>query len=165
LGSTKEIHMPDRDFSSYWASLSRRRLNRRTVLAAGGAGALTAALAACGNKSKSASSSSSPSSAGTTTGNNDAPAKGSPVQGGTFTWPALSNSILDPQKSSAGAQTIVGGVYSRLFRFVTGPDPKTFTDHNVENRRTRLPGRSSCGRTPTSRTSRPSTAIPSPPRT
>ncbi len=126
--------MPNRDYSPYWTSLSRRRISRRAVLAAGGAGALAAGLAACGKTSKSTSSGSTTSASATAAaGNNVAPAKGSPVQGGTFTWFAAANSILDPQKSSAGAQNVVGGVYSRLFRFVTGPDPKTFTDHNVEN--------------------------------
>jgi peptide/nickel transport system substrate-binding protein len=123
--------MRTNESQNYWSKLSRSRLNRRRVLAAGGAGALTAALAACGNKSGGTSQSTS--SGSNPTQNNVAPASGSPVQGGTFTYFAAANSILDPQKSSAGAQTVVGGVYSRLFRFQTGTDPKTFTDHNTEN--------------------------------
>jgi peptide/nickel transport system substrate-binding protein len=40
---------------------------------------------------------------------------------------------LDPQKLSAAPQVVVGGVYSRVFRWKTSTDPKTIEDHSIEN--------------------------------
>ncbi|HTE85428.1 MAG TPA: ABC transporter substrate-binding protein [Dehalococcoidia bacterium] len=112
--------------TNYWTELTARRLARRRVLAAGGAGAFGAALVACGAKPQ----------AGAPAGqsaNQGAPGGGTPQSGGTYTYYTMSNPRLDPQKESAGSQQYVSGVYSRLFRFKTGPDPKTFTDHDLEN--------------------------------
>ncbi len=109
------------------ASDNGRRLNRRTLLGTaakgGAAGLLGASLAACGSKGRFAA----PAPAGQTA------ASVQPRTGGTFNTYITYNAVLDPQRVSAGAQVAVGGVYSRLFRFVAGTDVRTFTDHDVEN--------------------------------
>ncbi len=61
------------------------------------------------------------------------PAQGTPQPGGTLNVYVPSNNPLDPQKVSAQPQRVVAGVYSRLFRFKTGLDPRAITDHDVEN--------------------------------
>jgi peptide/nickel transport system substrate-binding protein len=106
----------------YWPRIQRRRVGRRGVIgAAGMAGA--ALLAACSTRSSNSGSSSIPSAG--------QPAQ-TPKQGGTFTAYVQYNPPLDPQKVSAGAQTIVSGVMSRVFRFKTGADPAVITNHDVE---------------------------------
>jgi peptide/nickel transport system substrate-binding protein len=114
--------------SNFWTRQTVRRLNRRRILAAGAAGSAAAALAACGAKPNAGPASGSPQA-----GQNQAPSGGAPQQGGTYTNYVMNNPRLDPQKESAGNQRYVSGVYSRIFRFKTGPDPKTFTDHDLEN--------------------------------
>jgi peptide/nickel transport system substrate-binding protein len=120
---------------NYWTKLASGRIGRRRVLAAGSAGAATLALAACGSKPQSSGSSgSSGSSAGSgPAGAQSAPANGSPISGGTYTYYYMNNPRLDPQKESAGNQVSVSGVYSRLFSMKTGTDPRTFTDHDLVN--------------------------------
>jgi peptide/nickel transport system substrate-binding protein len=109
------------------APLGRRVMSRRGfVRAAGRAGAVSlaaASLAACGSRGKSAPAAQAGPGA----------ASAQPTLGGTFNTYITYNAVLDPQKVSAGAQVAVGGVYSRLFRFVAGADVRTFTDHDVEN--------------------------------
>jgi len=39
---------------------------------------------------------------------------------------------LDPQQVSASPQQAIGGVYSRVFRFKSEPDPKIYTNHDIE---------------------------------
>jgi peptide/nickel transport system substrate-binding protein len=124
----------DRD-TNYWTRITTRRLARRRVLAAGGAGAAALALAACGSKPQSSgtSGSSGSSAAGGASGTQAAPASGSPVIGGTYTYYYMNNPRLDPQKESAGNQVSVSGVYSRLFSMKTGTNPRDFTDHDLQN--------------------------------
>jgi peptide/nickel transport system substrate-binding protein len=121
--------------TNYWSRIASRRFARRRVLAAGGAGAAVVALAACGTKPQnSGTSGNSGASAGSgPVGAQSAPANGSPVSGGTYTYYYMNNPRLDPQKESAGNQMSVSGVYSRLFRFKTGTNPRDFTDHDLEN--------------------------------
>jgi peptide/nickel transport system substrate-binding protein len=97
------------------------RLDRRRLLA-GSAAISAGGFLACSNR-------------GTQT--NGAPAAGTasseaPRSGGTYVTYIQYNAILDPHKSQAGAQTAIGGVYGRVFRFTTGTDPKVFVDHNIE---------------------------------
>ncbi len=102
-------------------SLSRRRLLGSAV--AGGGSLAAAGLASCGR--------STPRSPGASSGSK--PAQTTPSRGGTLNVYLPYNPMLDPQKSSAAAQQAVGGSYSRLFAFKTSTDPKTITDHLVEN--------------------------------
>jgi peptide/nickel transport system substrate-binding protein len=105
-------------------NMTQRAMSRRGLLGAaaraGAAGLVATSLAACGSKGRLAPVGQSATST-------------QPRAGGTFNTSISYNALLDPQKVSAGAQVAVGGVYSRLFRFVAGPDVKTFTDHDVEN--------------------------------
>jgi peptide/nickel transport system substrate-binding protein len=109
----------------YWERGRRRRMNRRQIIAAAGATGTGLALLACSNQGK---------STGTGTGASSPAGQSSqtPKQGGTFTAYVQYNPPLDPQKVSAGAQTIVSGVMSRVFRFKTGADPAVITNHDVE---------------------------------
>jgi len=100
------------------------RVGRRRLLAAAGSGVAGVALLACSSRGKSRQSS-APSSTG-------AQSAESPQRGGTYATYVQYNAILDPHKAQAGAQTVIGGVYGRVFRFTTGTDPKVFTDHNIE---------------------------------
>jgi len=111
-----------------WAA-ARRRLSRRRALAAAaaGAGGLGVALSGCASKGKSGSSAAGASSQPASQ------SSGTPKPGGTYTTYIQYNAILDPHKAQAGAQTVIGGVYSRVFRFVTGTDPNRFSDHDIEN--------------------------------
>ena len=111
--------------SNAWNTATRRRINRRRVLASTGAGAAGLAFAACSTKSKSGQPAASGSSAAGTQA-------AAPQPGGTYVTYVQYNAILDPHKAQAGAQTVIGGVYSRIFRFVTGTDPNRFTDHDIE---------------------------------
>jgi peptide/nickel transport system substrate-binding protein len=109
--------------------ITRRPLSRRRLVAgvvAGGAGLAEAALVGCsGAKQGARSSGATPS--GTTA------AGGTPRSGGAFTAYLNFNTPLDPHKSSGNAQKVTGGALSRIFRFVTAPDPKVTEDHNIEN--------------------------------
>jgi peptide/nickel transport system substrate-binding protein len=111
---------------SYWTDWARRRLRRRGLLAgaAGGLGLAGLGLAGCSTTSKSSSSAATPATGAQS---------GAAQKGGTYNDSTLRNNPLDPQKVSAGAQTVIGGVYSRLFKFQTSTDPTTIADHNVEN--------------------------------
>jgi peptide/nickel transport system substrate-binding protein len=111
--------------ATYWMK-PVRRLSRRRILASTGAGAAGLAFAGCATKSKSGQSQSSGSGPAATQ------AAGTPQTGGTYVTYIQYNAILDPHKAQAGAQTVIGGVYSRIFRFVTGTDPNRFTDHDIE---------------------------------
>jgi peptide/nickel transport system substrate-binding protein len=107
---------------SYWSNVARGRLSRRRLISIAGAAGTGAALAACGTKPKPSSSpGASPQ------------AQGSPQPGGTFIWFRNKNDILDPQRVSSTDQQSVSGVYSRIFTFKTGLDPKVIADHELEN--------------------------------
>jgi peptide/nickel transport system substrate-binding protein len=110
--------------SEYWL---RWRLNRRRLVAAGGAGLLALGAAACSTRTATPSSGTSAGGASSSQSSG-----GSPQPGGTLNVYRNINPPLDPQKVSASPQFAVAGVYSRLFRFKTGLDPKVFPDHNVE---------------------------------
>jgi peptide/nickel transport system substrate-binding protein len=115
---------------NYWAGRRARRLSRRHLLAsasAGGAVLAAGALAACGNAKSPAQG-----NAGATATSGQA-ASGTPQSGGTLNVYVGFNPPLDPQKVSAAAQQVVGGSYSRLFRFKTGANPDVITDHDLEN--------------------------------
>jgi peptide/nickel transport system substrate-binding protein len=110
-----------------WTQKARARLSRRTVLARAAGGGLVIAgsgLVACSPR---------PANPASTAGSAGAPAAGTPQAGGTFNAFAQYNAPLDPQKVSAGAQSSISGVMSRLFRFKAGTDPKVFADHDMEN--------------------------------
>ena len=116
--------MNQSESAKYWRDVTHRGICRRRVLLMGGAGLSATALAGCSARKKS-----SPNLAGSGGQTN----QGTPQSGGTYTYYYQYNATLDPQKASAGSQAVVGGVYSRVFRFKTSPDPKTFTDHDLEN--------------------------------
>ena len=114
---------------NYWSRRLGRPLSRRSVLAraaAGGATLAGAGLSACGRSIGGGRS-------GATSGVQPQAPAGTPQPGGTLKVFLPYNPPLDPQKVSAAAQQAVGGSYSRLFRFRTGPDPKVITDHDLEN--------------------------------
>jgi peptide/nickel transport system substrate-binding protein len=106
----------------------RGTINRRRLLALSGAAFSGLGLLACGGQQK--SSGQAQPEVGRTGAQTT---EEKPVPGGTLTAFITYNAPLDPQKVSAGAQTVVGGVYSRVFRFVTGPNPNTIADHDLEN--------------------------------
>src|SRR5581483_7688834 len=110
----------------FWRRAARVRVGRRRLLAGAGTGAVGLAALACSSRGGSRP-------AGSTTGAQPtAPSAAAPQPGGTYTSYIQYNAILDPHKAQAGAQTVIGGVYSRVFRFTTGTDPKVCTDHNIE---------------------------------
>jgi peptide/nickel transport system substrate-binding protein len=112
---------------SYWTRKLPLKTRRRVFL--GGVIALSAsgaAMLACSSRGKSSSGASGAQPTGGGSGQ-------APKSGGTFTAYVQYNPPLDPQKVSAGAQTIVGGVMSRIFRFKTGSDPQVITNHDVES--------------------------------
>ncbi len=105
----------------YWREAARTRVARRRLLIAAGTGAAGLAAFACSTRSRSGAGAQPP-----------AQSAAAPQRGGTYTPYIQYNAILDPHKAQAGAQTVIGGVYGRVFRFTTGADPKVFTDHNIE---------------------------------
>ena len=99
------------------------RISRRRWLAATSAAGLSTAAAAalaCSSRPQTGGAGSS------------AVTSGTPQNGGTFSAYLTYNPPLDPQKVSAGAQTSISGVLSRLFKFKVGTDPNAFADHNTE---------------------------------
>jgi peptide/nickel transport system substrate-binding protein len=110
--------------------LRRRNLKRRGLLgtaAVGGIGLTAGGLFACSSRGRNGSVGSgngSPSSQ---------PAQAQALPGGTFSGYLGSNFPLDPQKLSGSAHVVTGGIYSRIFKIKTSPDPKTFTNHELEN--------------------------------
>jgi peptide/nickel transport system substrate-binding protein len=110
--------------------LTRRGINRRRLLgiaAAGGIGLTASGMLSCSTQSRGGSAGTSGGQSGTQT------AQGAPRTGGTFSGYLGSNFPLDPQKLSGSAHVSTGGIYSRIFRIKTGTDPKTFTNHDLEN--------------------------------
>ena len=103
-------------------SVSRRRLLKYSGVA--GAGLAGSPMLGCSNRAKPAPSTSSQGSAPAS--------QQTPKSGGTVNTYLTYNPPLDPQKVSAGAQQVVSGVMSRLFRFKTGPG-NVFVDHDLEN--------------------------------
>jgi len=59
--------------------------------------------------------------------------QGSPVPGGTLNVWVNYNAPLDPQQTSGSVHEVVSGVYSRVFKFKTTPDPQVSLDHVLEN--------------------------------
>ncbi len=113
------------DELNYWKMSTRRWTRRRVFGAASAAGlaAGTLGLAACSSRPA------APAAPGTTT----APAaQATPQNGGTLNYSMAGNSPLDPQKVSAGAQSSISGVMSRLFQFKTGPKPDDFSAHDLD---------------------------------
>jgi peptide/nickel transport system substrate-binding protein len=111
----------------YWTRAMALRTRRRRFI--GGIGVLSVSAGtalSCSTRGKRSSGASGAVSSGATSGQ-------TPTPGGTFTAYVQYNPPLDPQKVSAGAQTIVGGVMSRVFRFKTGTDPQVITNHEVES--------------------------------
>ena len=104
------------------------QLNRRRLLALAAGGSLAAGtqLLACSNRSNGQPSS-------TAGGAGSKSAAGTPQRGGTLQAYFATNFPLDPQKGSVGAQRVVSGVMSRVFRFKTGTDPATWSNHDLEN--------------------------------
>jgi peptide/nickel transport system substrate-binding protein len=108
--------------SEYW---SHQRLTRRRWLVASSSAVLGLAAASCSAGNRPAASSAGTAGSAQTSA-------GTPQAGGTLNIYRNINTPLDPQKVSASPQFAVNGVYSRLFRFKTGPNPNVFLDHNVE---------------------------------
>jgi peptide/nickel transport system substrate-binding protein len=110
---------------SYWTNVTHRSLSRRRLLAAAAVvGASGSGLVGCGSRTKTAGSGSQATAA--------SGAAGTPKRGGTLTAFVTSNSPLDTQKVSAGAQVVPGTAMSRVFTFKTNADPATITDHVYE---------------------------------
>jgi peptide/nickel transport system substrate-binding protein len=106
--------------SNYWTR--RARIGRRRVLA-GGAGLAALSVAGCSTQTKPGGASPSGSQGG---------AQETPKAGGIFNGTIPFNTPLDPQKVSAQPQRSVAGVYSRLFAFKSGVDPKVINNHDIE---------------------------------
>lgn len=115
--------MGSRYSSRRWSAsqLSRRRF----LTLAGGAGAAigSLALAGCAGSKPGAGRSSSKASL---------TEPDAPRAGGIFVWYLGKNPILDPQRVSSTDQQAISGVYSRVFQFKTGLDPKVSDDHEIE---------------------------------
>lgn len=115
---------------NYWMSLSRRPPSRRRLLvaaASAGSSAVGAALLGCSRQSPATAPRADAGRPVTRA------AQATPQSGGTFNGYALSNYPLDPQKVSGTGHQVVSGGYSRVFRYQTAPDPKVFTDHELES--------------------------------
>ena len=97
-------------------------IGRRRVLSSG-IGIAALAAAGCSTQSKPQGASLSGSQAG---------AQETPKTGGIFNGTIPFNTPLDPQKVSAQPQRSVAGVYSRLFAFKSGTDPKVINNHDIE---------------------------------
>ena len=113
---------------SYWTTqsmtLSRRRLLR--TAGATSAGLASLGLLACSSKKPA-------SNAGSASGT-AAASLGQPRSGGIYQGFINTNPTLDPfALSQVATDFLAGGVLSRLFRFKTGTDPKTITNHDLEN--------------------------------
>src|SRR5690242_7772483 len=105
----------------------KRRYPRRIMLQSAAVGAgLAAVTVACGRQGPSGSTGSGPA----------ASSGGTPRPGGTLNPEALYGNppSLDPhQTSSTWTMLSTSRVYSRLFRFKTGQDPKIGQDRDTEN--------------------------------
>jgi len=114
---------------NYWQDRPYLGVRRRQVLrglAGAGAAALGAALAGCASRQKTTAASSNAGQATDGTGQ--------PVTGGTYNGVATDNATLDPQTiSKVATDLMAGAVMSRLFRYRSGPDPLTITNHDLEN--------------------------------
>jgi peptide/nickel transport system substrate-binding protein len=67
-------------------------------------------------------------------GSSGSPAtNGTPKLGGTFNGYYTNDPPLDPRLATGFAQWVVGGAWSRVFRFQTRTDPKFNTNHELEN--------------------------------
>lgn len=111
------------DEHGYWSRMARGRYSRRRVLAhvaVGLASLSSVGLLACGQK-KSQAAGPTASGAGSAT----------PKPGGTYsTYDAANISSLDPQSGqSASSALAIDGVTSYLYRFKTGPDPRTASNY------------------------------------
>jgi peptide/nickel transport system substrate-binding protein len=93
------------------------------LIAAGGAGLAAAGLAACATTNKSGSQS----TPGAQT------ASSTPKMGGTFQGYYTNDPPWDPRLATGFAQAVVGGAWSRVFRFQTSTDPKVTNNHDLEN--------------------------------
>jgi peptide/nickel transport system substrate-binding protein len=101
--------------------IGRRQLLRLSA----GAATLAPWLAGCSSRPR---GSTSPAGAGQATSG------GQPVIGGVYNGVATDNATFDPQTiSKVATDLLAGAVLSRLFRYKSGPDPSTITNHDVEN--------------------------------
>jgi peptide/nickel transport system substrate-binding protein len=108
---------------------TRRNISRRRLLGsatAAGLGLTAGGMLACSAQTRGGGG--SPAGRASTQ-----PAQETPRTGGTFSGYLGSNFPLDPQKLSGSAHVVTGGIYSRIFRIKTSADPKTFTNHDLEN--------------------------------
>jgi peptide/nickel transport system substrate-binding protein len=108
----------------YWSRLARERIARRRFLGAAAALAMSGAVLGCAQSPRRKPSS------GATAG-----ASETPQLGGVYNSYLLGNPPpLDPQRTiAAPTHQTVGGVYSRLFRFKTAPDPSVAESKEPEN--------------------------------
>jgi peptide/nickel transport system substrate-binding protein len=109
--------------SSWHQPLSRRRL-----IAAGVSGSAVLAGGALTGCATTKTGSGQP-AAGSVSG----AAAGTPKTGGTLSAYYTNDPPLDPRLATGFAQWVVGGTWSRVFRFQTASDPKFNTDHVLEN--------------------------------
>ncbi|MGI8549421.1 MAG: ABC transporter substrate-binding protein [Dehalococcoidia bacterium] len=133
--------------ANYWKRAISYRATRRSILRGGIAGAGLVGLTAVGCGGSSSNNKNSSNSGGTTSQATTAatsapasatatsaaapagtqiPAAGTFKTGGTIQLAFVVAAPLDPYENSTySAQDVVGFVYSRLFRFNSGPDPNT----------------------------------------
>jgi peptide/nickel transport system substrate-binding protein len=110
--------------SARWRRAAGRRVSRRRLLHAASGGLAAVSLVACSTAAK---KSASPGSGAGAAG------AGQPRPGGVYQGYMVTNATLDPiTLSTAQTDEIAGAVMSRLFRFKTGPDPNTITNHDTE---------------------------------
>jgi peptide/nickel transport system substrate-binding protein len=110
------------DDAQYWTR-TRGRIDRRKFLGGGAIAAVAVVdLAACSTKK--------PPSA---TGAVGSQTTTQPRPGGTYNAALATNATMDPQTlSQAPTDILAGAVMSRPFRYKTGLDPATITNHDIE---------------------------------
>jgi peptide/nickel transport system substrate-binding protein len=118
VGRSEEMNVEQ---ENYWLRTTSRSLSRRRLLATAAA---VAGLAGADCATRPGRTPSTSTAART--------AQETPQTGGVFTSYLKTNYPLDPHTIAGGSNHwITGGVFSRIFRYTTGPDPKTYTDHNL----------------------------------
>jgi peptide/nickel transport system substrate-binding protein len=123
----KEVEM-SRNISR---SASRQPISRRKLIAAGlsgGAAIASVGLGACSTANKGGGR-----TAATAGASGAQASSGTPKLGGTFNGYYTNDPPLDPRLATGFAQWVVGGAWSRVFRFQTTTDPKFNTNHELEN--------------------------------
>jgi peptide/nickel transport system substrate-binding protein len=110
-----------------FSGLRYRAVTRRRLIAAGATGVAGAALAACKTTNKGGQP-----GAGNSASGPQAPS-GTPKLGGIYNAYYTNDPPLDPRLATGFAQWVVGGAWSRVFRFQTKTDPKFNINHELEN--------------------------------